>query len=519
MTNPTQRFRLAALIFVTILFNSACATDQHGFEALTSFEEIAVDAAHQWDETTHPFSGAAVFDANGDGRMEIFVGGGNNQPDFLLSYRNGRLEDVIEETGLSNPAATYGSVSIDLDGDADVDLVVARNDGVYLYLNQDGRFVERRVPLQLPENSVVLSVAVSDIDRDGDADFYLSLFVDFPSFRSAVFNDPEHAKANVMLLNNGDLSFTDITASSGTGGKQNSFLSVFTDLDNDGWQDLVVAQNTGEIEIFRNNRDLTFTAMPTNSGFGFWMGLAVGDIDQDGDQDLFLSNVGDSIPAFLTKGDIGPDQRHNLEWLLLRNEGDFRFTDVTGLYGITGEGFAWGAIFEDFNLDGRLDLAVAQNYIKWPIHKFFKLDGRTYLQTGDDRGFVQVDQLGLENPYFGQSPLSADLDGDGRPDFIWINMDGPVRAFLNRSANGFFTVKVPENADLLGTRVRILTDSGQSYTREVVSGTGMLTDQAPDLVFGLNRSDTVKRVDILRPDGTIQEIETPGRSITLTIGN
>ncbi len=83
------------------------------------------------------------------------------------------------------------------------------------------------------------------------ADWYISVFVDFPSFRSATYNDPTHAKENRMLLNNGDLTFTDITESSGAASKQNTFLSVFADLDADGWQDLVVAQNTGEVEIFR----------------------------------------------------------------------------------------------------------------------------------------------------------------------------------------------------------------------------------------------------------------------------
>ena len=519
MKSPIELSRLIALLCVMILFNSACATDSHGFDSVTRFEEISVNYKHDWDETVHPFSGAAVLDTNGDGRMEVFVGGGNNQPDILLSYRDGRLEDVIKETGLSSLLATYGSVSIDVDNDSDVDLVVARDDGLYLYLNQGGTFIKKQIPIKLPKNSVVLSVAISDIDRDGDADFYLSVFVNFPSFRSGVFNDPEHAKSNIMLLNNGDLTFKDITESSKTGGKQNSFLSVFTDLDNDGWQDLVVSQNTGEVEIFRNNRDLTFTAIPTESGFGFWMGLAVGDIDHDGDQDLFFSNVGDSIPAFLTKGDIRDDQRHNLEWLLLRNDGDFKFTDATAELGITGEGFAWGAIFEDLNLDGRLDLVVAQNYIKWPIHKLFKLSGRTYLQAAGDGVFSHVKQLGLENPFYGQSPVSVDLDNDGRLDLIWINMDGPVRAFLNRSAGEFFKVTVPDHVSLLGTRVRIITDSGESYTKEIVIGTGMLTDQTPDLVFGLGDAKSVEQVVILRTDGTTQTIDSPGRGITLSIEN
>lgn len=515
MNNFRACLQFNTFVFGTCMLISACATDSQGFDAETPFEEIPVSFSHNWDETTHPFSGAAVIDVNGDGRMEVFVGGGNKQADSLLSYRNGQLQDIINDTGLSSMSATYGSVSIDIDNDSDVDLIVARENGLYLYINDKGTFSQKQIPVNLPKDSVILSVALADIDHDKDADLYLSVFASFASFRSGVFNDPEHAKPNILLLNNGDLTFTDITNSSNVAGKQNTFLSVFTDLDNDGWQDLVVSQNTGEVEIFRNNRDRTFTAIPTDSGFGFWMGLAVGDIDRDGDQDLFFSNAGNSIPDFLTRGDIREDQRHNHEWLLLRNEGDFKFTDITADYGITGEGFAWGAIFEDLNLDGRLDLLVAQNYIKWPIHKLFKLPARTYLQTDSGEDFQHVKELGLENPYYGQTPLSVDLDNDGKPDLIWINMNGPVRAFLNHSTHGFFKVSVPEQAKLLGTRIQIVTKSGESYTKEVLTSTGMLSDQTSDLVYGLGDSKEVEKVVIMRPDGTSQTTQSPGHHIWL----
>jgi len=306
------------------LLLGACPSQTADIATQAPFTPVPVEFTHVWNKATHPFTGAAVIDVDGDGKLEIFVGGGEGQRDALLSYRNGRLVDIGNSAGLSNNAATYGATAIDMDGDGDTDLIVARNDGVYLYLNEGGRFREKRITVDLPANAVPFSVAVADIDRDGDGDLYISVFIEFPSFRSATFNDPAHAKANRLLLNNGDLTFTDITASSGTAGKQNTFLSVFVDLDADGWQDLVVAQNTGEVEIFRNMKDRTFRSVASESGYGFWMGLAVGDIDNDGDQDLFFSNVGKSIPVFLTTGDIRDDQRHNLEWLLLRNDGGFR---------------------------------------------------------------------------------------------------------------------------------------------------------------------------------------------------
>lgn len=488
-----------------------CSGVPSGTNRSSAFKEIQVDYRHKWTEETHPFSGAGVIDIDNDGRMEVFVGGSQGQSDALLGFQDGKLVDLIEGTGLSHQSATYGPVSIDVDGDGDTDLLVAREDGIYLYQNQAGRFIENSLPIVLAEDAVPLNVAVSDIDQDGDGDIYISVFVKFNAFRSGVFNDPTHAKTNILLMNNGDQTFTDITAASGTAGLQNTFLSVFVDLNRDGYQDLVLAQNTGEIEVFRNNGDRTFTAVPTNSGFGFWMGLAVGDIDNDGDQDLFFSNAGNSIPAFLTKGDIRDDQKHNLEWLLLRNDGDFVLTDVTAAYSLTGEGFAWGGVFEDINLDSRLDLLVAQNYLKWPIHRLFKLPGKTYLQirSNEQGKFQHVKTLGLENPHFGQSPVIVDLNEDGRPDVLWLNMNGTVRAFLNTSDNNFITVSVPDSVAMLGTRVSIETASKQVYTREIVTSTGMLTDQTSELVFGLGTASRVERILLEFPGGETRIIESP----------
>ncbi|MGB8328824.1 MAG: CRTAC1 family protein [Polyangiales bacterium] len=506
-------------LLLCVLSFDGCSAHPDSAMPPAAFTPVPSEFTHAWDKTKHPFTGAAVIDVDGDGKFEIFVGGGEGQSDALLSYRDGRLVDIVEATGLSSRTATYGSTAIDIDADADTDLLVARDDGVYLYLNDGARFQKTHIPVDLPEHSVPFGVAISDIDHDGDGDLYVSAFVAFSSFRSATFNDPAHAKTNRMLLNNGDLTFTDITRESGTASKQNTFFSVFVDLDSDGWQDLVVSQNTGEVEIFRNLRDRTFEPMATNTGLGFWMGLAVGDVDNDGDQDLFFTNVGKSIPELLTEGDLRADQSHTHQWRLLRNDGGFHLTDVTEAYGLAGEGFAWGAVFEDLNLDGQLDLLVAQNYIKWPIHKFFKLSGRTYLQhVGDGtREFRDEPSLGMENKYFGQSPLIVDIDDDGRQDVVWINMNGPVRAFLNTSAGNYITIVVPDTVAALGTRISIETDSGKSYTRDVLAGAGMLTDQTPELTFGLGELERVRSVTIHRPNGVSEVIPAPRMNQKLVI--
>lgn len=132
---------------VTALFcmmSVGCVFNAANLKNVSKFEEIPVAFEHKWEENTHPFSGAAVIDVNSDGKMEIFVGGGMGQADVLLSYRDKQLVDIIEDSGLSSLSATYGSVSIDIDNDNDVDLIVARDDGLYQYLNQEGKFIEKK---------------------------------------------------------------------------------------------------------------------------------------------------------------------------------------------------------------------------------------------------------------------------------------------------------------------------------------------------------------------------------------
>ncbi len=473
--------------------------------ALPRFEEVPVDFAHRWDRTTsHHLTGAAVLDVDADGLEEIFVGGGAGQPDALLSLRNGRLVDRIADTGLASLGATYGSCAIDLDADGDVDLIVARNDGLTIHLNEGGRFRAQALPVDLPEHSVPLAVAVSDIDHDGDGDLYISVFVDFPHFVPATFNVPEHAKANRLLRNDGNLRFTDVTDDV-TASRQNTFTSLFVDLDGDRYQDLVVAQNTGQVEILRNTRDGGFAAVPLASGYGFWMGVAAGDFDSDGDQDLFFTNIGDSFPAFAVRGDRREDQPYNGGWMLLRNEGEFRFHDATREVGLDGFGFAWGAVFEDVNLDGSLDLLVSQNYVKWPVHRWFKFPGKVLLGGGlEFRPAASI----AENRAFSNSPVIADLDGDSRPDLFWLNNDSPSRAYLNRSEGNRITVVIPDAESSQGAR-GWLEGGGARYSREVASASGLGADQSPDLVFGLGTQTQADRLVISWGDGRTTRIDDP----------
>lgn len=528
------RLLLAACVATAFgWFLSACAfvaqpdhVDEPGSRSeagviVPEFGEIPLDFVHRYDDTiSFPFLGAAMIDVDGDGVGEVFLGGGAGQPDALFRYEdpNG-FRDISAAAGLLSPGkgavATYSVLSLDLDRDGDVDLLVTRDDGLYLLTNTRGVFASKQIPLpSLEAHTIPLQVAAADLNGDGLAELYISTFVAPSHFRTATYNDPSHGRKNILLKNLGRNQFRDITESSGVAVAQNTFLSAFVDLNGDRRSDLVVSENTGRVRIFRNQGALKFAEQAAPTGYGFWMGLGIADVDRDGDQDLFFSNAGNSVPAFAIKGDLREDQPQDLEWGLLRNDGDFRFTSITRPAGLDGMEFAWGATFEDFNLDGRPDLSVAENYIKWYVHKFSKAPGRFLLQDATGR-FVPVGALaGVENYYFGQSPLTADFNDDGAPDLVYANMDGPARAFLSRGKPGetignFLKVALKDDVANLGAKVTVTVASGERYTREVVAGLGFLTDQSPELIFGLGEAKAIRSVEVVWSSGKRKTVRGP----------
>lgn len=474
---------------------------------LPKLAEIEVPFEHKWARaTTHPLAGSAAIDHNGDGRDAVFLGGSAGQRDALVVWQDGKLVDIAADVGLSDDKATYGALSLDMDSDGDTDLLTAGEAGIVLWRNEDGRFTREPLNVDIPLESVPMALTAADYDRDGDPDLYVSMFVVPQAFRSPVFNDPRHAKRNLLLRNDGDLTFTDVTDIE-TAGLQNTFTASFADFDGDALPDLVLAQNTGEVELIRNLGDGKFKRAGFHSGFGFWMGLAFGDIDRDGDLDIFLSNIGNSIPSLLVKGDRRDDQPPNNEWLVLRNDGGFKFTDVTKDVGANGFGFAWGGAFEDVNHDGALDLLVAENYVKWPVHKLFKLPGKTLLNGGGAEPRFYTSEAG-NNPATGHVPLIADLDGDGQNDIVWVNMDAPARAYLNRTGGRFVSARLPDTPRAIGARVRL--DGVEAPVLVNVAGEGLTSDRTTQLSIGLPEGAPDPAAVVVEwADGTETRIDAP----------
>jgi enediyne biosynthesis protein E4 len=497
-----------------------------GEVAVPTFKEVEFPFVHEHNnEESLPFTASAVIDIDNDGIEEVFIGGGYSQQDGLFAFKDGKFVDISSDRGLTkqDKDTTFGSVVLDVNKDGNSDLIVSRDSGVYLYTNKAGKFSGQNLSVTLNEKTAPLSVAVGDINRDGHFDLYISGYIKLKLAEGQnIFNKEGYGGTSVMLLNNGDNSFRDITKESGLYYLHNTFQAVFIDLDNDRLEDLVVAHDTGQVRTWKNMGDLKFKNMPNPNSeqYGYPMGIAVADYNNDGRVDLFFSNVGNTPPGFLVKGDLTEDQVFTRKWILFRNEGDFKFTDTAAETKVADFEFSWGAIFEDFNLDGMQDLVVSENYVGFPPHKapFLRLPGRFLLQRPDHQFASAEEDAGVVNPLFSISPLTADFNNDGYPDLLHVNISGPIRAFINNGGkNNFLKVKLPDQLASIGATVQVTAGSGKTFTAPFISGEGLCSDQSHVLIFGLGDEDKVQSVTVNYLSGPKKVLESPKINTTLKV--
>ena len=195
----------------------------------------------------------------------------------------------------------------------------------------------------------------------------------------------------------------------------------------------MAAFNTDRPRLWGNNGDGTSTEKPLPGGYGFWMGLAVGDSTGNGLPDIFLANVGKSIPGKILHRDLRTDQEEDPQSAHLRNDGNYQFTSIAAQTKATSQAFAWGSLFADFTNNGRLDLVITENFMAYPLgmHKLLPTGGKFLLQDSDGT-FVRAEKAsGVRNFDFGYRPIAADLTGSGYQDLIIGNLNGPLRIFLN----------------------------------------------------------------------------------------
>jgi hypothetical protein len=491
-------------------------------------------------------TGVAIFDFDGDGSNDIFLANGTvfgkqaTTPSQL--YRNdgrGRFTEVGREAGFTRTGWAQGVCVGDYDNDGRPDLVVTYYGSNALYRNTGGKFVDVTEKAGLPTSGTRWGsgCAFVDYDRDGYLDLFVANYVELDLGKTPKPGENGNCEwkglmvacgprglptgRNLLYRNNGDGTFTDVSEKAGIlapGGRYG--LGVVTaDFDNDGWPDIYVACDQTASLLYRNRHDGTFEERGSAAGVAYnfdgrlqaGMGVAVGDFDGNGFLDVAKTNFSGDRPS------------------LYRNEDGSFFEDVSERVGL-GRNLllGWGVAWLDVDEDGWPDLVMANGHLypeidRSPVGETYRQKTLLYRNLGNGK-FADV--TGAAGPAFatarpGRGLALGDVDGDGRPEIVVVNMNERPSLLKNVGPRGnWLAVELTatkSNRSAIGSRV-ILEAGGRKQMAEVVGGGSYFSQSASALYFGLGKADRLERVTVRWPSGETQTFEggPANRTVRLT---
>src|SRR6266480_4696447 len=485
-------------------------------------------------------SGLAFFDYDNDGWLDIYLTNGTRintdwppgktpTSHLYKNNRDGTFTDVTEKSGLARTGWQTGVCVGDYDNDGWDDLFCCFwGHNILFHNNGDGTFtdVTRNAGVHNEQIRWGAGCTWLDYDRDGYLDLFVCNYVKLDPEHTPSKNDPRRCQwkgipvmcgprgltgdTNVLFHNNGDGTFTDVSAKSGIlkPGPRYSITAVAYDFDNDGWPDVYVAVDSEPSILFRNNHDGTFTDVAVIAGCAYsengheqaGMGVAVADYDCDGSFDIFKTNFADDTCN------------------LYHNNGDGTFNDVTfsSGVGINNQYVAWGCGFIDFDNDGWPDILQINGHVYPEIEghelgQTFKNPRLVYKNLGDGR-FKDVSAAmgpGISERFSSRGAAFGDYDNDGDMDALVLNMNDPPSLLRNDggSLQNWIKIKLIGtkcNRTAIGARVRVITGK-HAQMDEVHSGTSVMSQSDLRLHFGLGEFQTVDLIEVRWP--TTQKVE------------
>ena len=418
--------------------------------------------------------GLALADIDGDGWPELYVAHGAGETGRLFSWNGRRFVRSAGNGGIAPAAMDRAGYFIDLDDDGLPDFLSIHAEGVQAFRNDgSGRFTETPAPFGSGRDRSVYSMAVGDYDGDGDLDPFL-----------AHWNLPWNGirpPARYLWRNDGKGRYEDVShivpvrpgALRDSGDRREfSFTPTFADIDGDGDPDILLAGDFGASQVLRNEAgsaftDITGDAITDENG----MGAAVGDYDQDGDMDWFVTSIRDA------EGNSGYGPTGNR---LYRNRGDGLFEDATAAAGVREGGWGWGTCLADFDNDGRRDLFLTNGWFgtyvedgngedgngeEREITAFLEDPSRLFMANGDGTFTERSEELGIRHTGQGRGVVCADYDGDGRVDILIANHGAAPTVYRNVFERRHHWLAIDlagrhANPDAVGARVTVANGLG-----------------------------------------------------------
>ncbi len=495
--------------------------------------------------------GVALLDFDNDGDLDIYfpqgqmLGAGKTLADAVLPpqlplpltdrlYRNDlevrvdgsrtlRFTDVTEGSGLDVRSYGMGVATGDIDNDGWIDLYRTRRGPDQMFRNNgDGTFtdVSARTGTRQPQWAV--SASFADIDRDGWLDLFVGNYVDHDDTRECLtvlgargYCGPQGFMPvpDRLYRNQGDGTFVDVTAEAQVARDYGRALGVVVaDVDADGWVDIYVANDMLENQLWLNQQDGTFrngallagVALNQEGAVEAGMGVDAGDVDADGDEDLFLTHL-------VTQTNT-----------LYMNDGTGLFEDrstMSGLGASSLQATGFGTLFLDYDNDGWLDILAANGAVAaiqalatandpHPLHE----PNQLFRNVGNGQFEDVTARAGkvFELSEVSRGAAFGDLDNDGDIDVVVTNNAGPVRLLINNVGNGnrwlgLRLVGGTPPRDMLGARVGVFRTDGPPLWRRARTDGSYASSHDPRVLVGLGDATLVRRVRVIWPSGRVEE--------------
>ncbi|MEL6825608.1 MAG: CRTAC1 family protein [Pseudomonadota bacterium] len=472
--------------------------------------------------------GGAVGDIDADGDLDVFIVPGNSGPNLLYLNQGGAgfVEDAAS-AGLAftkNATETYrqsGPVLADMDGDGDLDLFIGglEGDPSQVFSNDgSGRFtnVTAGSGFDFMSSPYTISAALGDYDGDGDLDMAMAHW--------GTPRDQTNPGETETLWRNDSTSvkieFTAVSAPAGisteigldrSGGvlgedHDYTFAPGFADIDGDGDQDLLSVADFGSSRVFLNDGDGTFTNItdPTRITDTNGMGAAIGDYDGDGDMDWFVSSI-------------------NGNRLYQNTGGNFIFP--TEAADVAPGGWGWGSCFADFNADGRLDIYQTNGWDVGadPANSPYVDDATRLWMANPDGSFADMATVSnMRDTEQGRGVICDDFDSDGDVDVLLLTLDDQQAAMLwnNQLSDGNVLSVLLEgrapNTFAVGALISATVGS-ETQTRLVGINSNFISHNSTRQYFGFDEATSIDTLRVTWPDGEVTEINTVDTNQALTI--